>query len=269
MTAPITASGEARTPTAPPTAATIHTLAAVVRPKTNPSVRMMLPAPRKPTPVTTPCTTRVASRLGPPNASTACFVVSTNMVLPRHTSTCVRSPAGLRPICRSSPTSVPSSSDTTMGIRSSRTTSKSLESPVSAALEVRRALVEERLQSLVHVVARGEDAEAPALEAQALLERQLQPAHHALDRGGHRERSVLEDRLRQLDRLREQLRLRDDAVPEPDALRLDALGERLRVGKAALQEPVPLVLVALDVAAGGDQFGRPAGADEAGKPLRA
>jgi len=97
------------------------------------------------------------------------------------------------------------------------------------------------------IVAGGEDAEAPALEAQALLERQLHPAHHALDRGGHRERSVLEDRLRQLHRLREQLRLRDDAVHEPDALGL----------------------VGLDVAAGEDQLERPAGADEARQPLRA
>src|SRR5262249_2846785 len=171
-----------------------HTLAAVVRPNTKPSVRMMLPAPRKPTPVTTPCTMRVASSDGPPNASTACFVVSTNMVLPRHTSTCVRRPAGLRPICRSSPTSVPSNSDTIMGIRSSRTTSKSCSLPGSclSALEVRRPLVQERLQALVHVVARGENPEAAALEAESLLERQLHAADDALERRRHGERAVPE-----------------------------------------------------------------------------
>src|SRR5262245_15011037 len=245
-TEPTAARGYACTPTATPIADTIHTLAAVVRPNTKPSVRMMLPAPKKPTPVTTPCTTRVASRLGPPNASTACFVVSTNIVLPRHTSTCVRSPAGLRPICRSSPTSVPSSSDTTMGIRSSRTTSKS-RFPPSAPLEAGGALVEERLEPLVHVLARGEDAEAAALEAQALLERELHAAHDALERRRHRERAVLEDRLRELDRLVHELRQRHDPVHEPDALGF----------------------VGLDVARGEDQLERPARPHETRQPLRA
>src|SRR5437899_1671687 len=80
---------------------------------------MMLPAPRKPTPVTTPWMMRVGSTLcPPPNAVTECAVRSTNNVEPMHTSVCVRSPAGLRPICRSHPTTVPSSVETSIGMRS-------------------------------------------------------------------------------------------------------------------------------------------------------
>ena len=78
----------------------------------------MLPAPRKPTPVTTPWMMRVGSMPVPPKSGVAWAVSSTNSVEPMHTSVWVRSPAGLRPIWRSKPTSVPSTVEISIGIRS-------------------------------------------------------------------------------------------------------------------------------------------------------
>src|SRR5439155_6332872 len=147
---------------------------------------MMLPAPRKPTPVITPWMMRVGSRFGPPMFSTACLVTSTNMVEPRHTSVWVRNPAGLRPSWRSHPIMVPKTVDTSMATRS-WTTNASIPAiaylppwvrfdsirAASSALESRRAFFQERGESFVHVLARREDPEQAALEPEPGLERQL------------------------------------------------------------------------------------------------
>src|SRR2546422_306380 len=55
----------------PALAATIQMSAAVVRPWPNPSCRMIEPAPRKPTPVTTPWMMRVGSTFPPPKSVAA------------------------------------------------------------------------------------------------------------------------------------------------------------------------------------------------------
>src|SRR5258706_12860834 len=121
---------------------------------------MMLPAPRNPTPVTTPGWIRVGPPLPPPKSRDAWMVSRQNSVEPMHTSVCVRRPAALRPTCRSQPTTVPRAVETSMAI----TSCIGPPAPGSAALEARRALLEERLQSLVHVLARGQDSEQAALQ---------------------------------------------------------------------------------------------------------
>lgn len=73
--------------------------AAVVNPRTVPSLLRMVPAPRKPIPVMMPCITRVGSTETPsiPNSvihSDACQPNSINSALAMHTSACVRNPAG-------------------------------------------------------------------------------------------------------------------------------------------------------------------------------
>src|SRR6266850_3321675 len=179
---------------------------------------MMLPAPRKPTPVTTPWMMRVGSRLLPPNSRTACTVSSTNSVEPRHTSVCVRRPAGLRPICRSKPTTVPSTVETSMATRSCIHPPGMLVAP-----EQGRALLEEGLEPFVHVLARSEDPEQPALEPQPVVEPHLEPAVHGLEHRRDRERPVLENGQGELLGLGEQLLARHDPVHEPHALGLVGL----------------------------------------------
>src|SRR5436309_1014651 len=196
---------------------------------------MMLPAPRKPTPVITPWIIRGGARLGPPMSCTACFVTSTTMVDPRHTSVWVRRPAGLRPSWRSQPTSVPSTVEISMAIRSCTRTPLPRRrdwAPSGAGLlapEARRALLEEGLEPLVHVLARRQDAEESALEPEPRLERELEPAPHRLQGRGDGERSVLQDRLGQPQGLSQQLLAGDDAVPEPAAPGPPSLAERLAV----------------------------------------
>src|SRR4030066_435711 len=93
--------------------------AAVVSPCTCCSVRIMAPAPRNPTPATTPCTMRVGAKLAIPKLRIAWGATSKNIVEPMHTRVWVRRPAGLWAICRCSPTSVPSTAERSMGNRSS------------------------------------------------------------------------------------------------------------------------------------------------------
>src|SRR5439155_10780378 len=200
---------------------------------------MMLPAPRNPTPVITPWMMRVGSRLGPPMFSTACLVTSTNIVEPRHTSVWVRSPAGLRPSWRSQPIIVPNTVETSIARRS--------WIMASLALEPRRPLLEERVQSLVHVLARGQDAEQAAFEPEPCVERKLAAAVHGLEHCGDRQRAVLRDRLRQLVRLVEELLARHHAIHEPD----------------------PQRLVGLDAPRRQHELERPPGADQPRQPLRA
>src|SRR5512137_981777 len=66
------------------------------------------------------------------------------------------------------------------------------------ALELRGALLEERGEALVRVLARGEDAEQAALEPQRVVQTERQAAIDRLDHRGHRERTVLEHRERHL-----------------------------------------------------------------------
>src|SRR5436190_15346164 len=219
---PITASGYARTATATPIADDIQMLAAVVSPWVIPSRRMMAPAPRKPTPVITPWMMRVGSKFMLGDSCAAWRPSSTNNVEPMHTSVCVRSPAGLRPICRSHPTMMPSRVDNSMGIRSSMITpwegratlrgeSCRNSSCASTALERGRALREERGESFARVLARGQHAECAALEALGILEGQVVTARDRIDRGGQRERTVLEDVHRELLGFLEQARARNHA----------------------------------------------------------
>ena len=75
-------------PAQAPTAAEAHNVAAVLRPRTLPSSRMITPAPKKPIPETTYATTRTA-----PSAPPSRLAMSTKIAAPTATSTLVRNPA--------------------------------------------------------------------------------------------------------------------------------------------------------------------------------
>ncbi|CFN92383.1 Uncharacterised protein [Bordetella pertussis] len=80
-------------PAATPIAAVSQMPAEVVRPRISPSLPslMMTPAPRKPMPAITPCSTRLRS----PTSMPPCSGTRTNSAAPRATSMWVRSPAAL------------------------------------------------------------------------------------------------------------------------------------------------------------------------------
>src|SRR5258706_8205136 len=200
----------------------------------------MLPAPRKPTPVTTPWTMRVGSNWVMPKSRIACGASSTNMVDPRHTSTWVRRPAGLRPIWRSNPTTVPSRVEISMAMASC------MEPPFSGSrtagrpdpllpVETRRALLQERCESLAGVLGRGHEPEQRALEPQPLIEGHREPGLHRLERRRDRDRPVLEDLRRQRDRLVDQPLPRHHAVDDPEPLGLLGLDRAVPPGEDHLQ----------------------------------
>src|SRR5690606_32455254 len=102
-------------PTASPTPATDHTLAAVVRPRITWPRASIAPAPRKPMPDTTCAATRDGSRVTcSPSASENPYM-ETIMISaePTHTSICVRSPAAQDNRSRSNPITLPSTADMT------------------------------------------------------------------------------------------------------------------------------------------------------------
>ena len=80
-------------PAATPIAAVIQMLADVVNPRISRSSLnlMMAPAPRKPMPAITPCSTRLRS----PTSMPPCSGTSTNIAAPSATSMWVRNPAAL------------------------------------------------------------------------------------------------------------------------------------------------------------------------------
>src|SRR5262245_2839348 len=126
----------------------------------------MVPAPRKPTPVMMPC----ARRVGSMGVVAELCSRSARIIMiaePEHTSVTVRSPAGLRTRKRSKPSSDPRPTD----IRS-RICQGSIATSL-ASVERRLALLQEGLETLVHVLARAQDAEHRGLERQSVGECQL------------------------------------------------------------------------------------------------
>src|SRR5687768_1952426 len=94
-------------------AATIHRVAAVVRPRTEKPCRMIAPAPMKPMPVTICAAMRVGSNVTPlawENAKSpqAYAETSVNSAAPTETSMCVRKPASRSRSSRSIPMTPPS-----------------------------------------------------------------------------------------------------------------------------------------------------------------
>src|SRR5438128_266311 len=105
----------------------------------------------------------------------------------------------------------------------------------SPSLELRGALLEERLRPLLLVVRPGAEAEEGRFQGQPFGLARLQSLVHRLDRELHGERSVGKDLLQDRLRTRHQLRGRNDLVHEADAVRL-LRGDRC-AGKNQLQRP--------------------------------
>jgi hypothetical protein len=101
-----TASMLAPEPTAMPMAATTHSVAAVVRPETPPLAWMMVPAPRKPTPVTIWAEMRPGSDIAPPMEAMV-MDMSVSSAAPTQMRRFVRSPAGFWACWRSHPMAPP------------------------------------------------------------------------------------------------------------------------------------------------------------------
>src|SRR6476661_5296489 len=105
-------------PEAIPIAATTHSVAAVVSPRTEKPCRMIAPAPRKPTPVTICAAIRVGSvrTMFPPptrNSWKPYAETSVKRQEPTETSRCVRKPASRSRSSRSRPTAPPRPAATT------------------------------------------------------------------------------------------------------------------------------------------------------------
>src|SRR5439155_23625087 len=91
-----------------PSAALVHSAAAVVMPRTEPRSRMMAPAPMKPIPEATCAATRIGSTFGPRSMSENPYAPAiVNTAAPPATSACVPQPAGLLRVSRSSPITAP------------------------------------------------------------------------------------------------------------------------------------------------------------------
>src|SRR2546427_4933701 len=90
----------------------------------------------------------------------------------------------------------------------------------SPSLELRGALLEERLRSLLLVVRPGAEAEEGCFQGQPFGLARLQSLVHRLERELHGERSVGKDLLQDRLRTRHQLRGGNDLVHEADAGRL-------------------------------------------------
>src|SRR5438046_3156289 len=101
------------------------------------------------------------------------------------------------------------------------------------SLELRGALLEERLRPLLLVVRPGAEAEEGCFQGQPFGLGRLQSLVHRVERELHGERSVGKDLLQDRLRTRQQLRGGNDLVHEADAVRL--LRADRRAGKNQLQ----------------------------------
>src|SRR5690606_17923881 len=130
-----TASTYAPQPAAIPIAATTHSVAAVVKPTTLPRAWMIVPAPRKPIPLTICAASRAGSAVRKPAGSAIRAIAidsSVNSAAPTQISKLVRSPAGLPLSSRSMPTMPPSTAASTRRKRKSTRKSSSGRAPSSS-----------------------------------------------------------------------------------------------------------------------------------------
>src|SRR5690242_12569118 len=107
-TAPAAVTHQSPAPVASPTAALVHSAAAVVIPRTEPRSRMIAPAPMKPMPEAICAATRIGSTLGPRASSgNPCAPDRVKIAAPAATSACVRMPASWLRDSRSRPIRAP------------------------------------------------------------------------------------------------------------------------------------------------------------------
>src|SRR6266403_1762005 len=140
-----------------------------------------------------------------------------------------RSPAGGSTLITSAPKSDRITAALGPAMKLARSTTLSPEKMLSPAmnsllpspsLELRGALLEERLRPLLLVVRPGAEAEEGCFQGQPFGLARLQSLVHRLERELHGERSVGKDLLQDRLRTRHQLRGGNDLVHEADAVRL-------------------------------------------------